>query len=877
MKHRSRVRGALFSASREDFAVFATATQTPSPGPSVLLCNLAYTAAFFSPVTRTLSKIDVENGALRLSPRRRRPDIRMSKRTSHQSPPRASKRAPKRASETAPERAQAGVPLLGPAAPSVEAQVKKLVKVISRSQLNYRELIDSLDHAVFTISLDGEIRVANRRFVEILGVSFPDLIGHRLDEFIATPTMAEVISGRAAFLEKGQWAGRISIQLKSDPRRRFYDCWLQALTDEDHVTSICGWVRDVTSQHESEIRFTELFESLREGIFFTTPEGILLDANPALVRMLGYESKEELKKLNFREIYADAAQRDALVHQVVHQGAVQDVEVVYSRKDGSHIHCLASGFAIRDTFGRTIRMQGTLVDITERIEIEARLHKEQEFVRRLVASFPDMIAVMDFEGRFNFVSPRVEDILGHPAQELVGKLLRDHIHRDDVPQLREAFEKLTSGRAANAQFEYRTKHVDGYWRTMRASASPLHDAAGKINGVVASARDVTDAKAAEKQNLQKEKLAAMGEMMSGVAHELNNPLTAILGVSDLMRERATDDATRRQTEIILKQARRAAVIVQNLLSYARPSALARKKMRPEEALQAAIDQQRAALSQKNISIELAPPPATLALEADPKLLHQVFVNLIVNAEQAITSQAERGALRVSVERADGKIAFVFADDGPGIAPENIGKIFDPFFTTKRPGGGTGLGLAICMAIVKEHGGTIEVQSTPGKGAEFRVWLPEFVEEISAPALAIRPAVAAPAGSEALRGHSVYVVDDEESIREIVQEGLSARGMTVEGASSSEEALPHLAAHGYDFVICDFNLPGLNGEEFFKRMQPGAGMPAPKFVFMSGALLDSGTLAHFAEKGASVLQKPFHIAALATLLTELLQPQTAAIK
>jgi len=801
----------------------------------------------------------------------------MSKRTSDQSPPRAANLTPTRAPESELRPAPRQTPLEGATAASTEAQFKKLVEVISRSQLNYRELIDSLDHAVFTISLEGEIRVANRRFVEILGVSFQDLIGHRLDEFIVAPTMAEALRGRDAFLQRGHWAGRMSIHLKNDPRLRAYDCWLQALTDDEQVTSVSGWVRDVTSQHESELRFTELFESLREGIFFTTPEGVLLDANPALVRMLGYANKDELKKLNFREIYADPAQRDTLVRQITYQGSVQDLEVVFRRKDGVHIHCLASGFAIRDTFGRTIRMQGTLVDITERMEIEARLHQEQEFVRRLVASFPDMIAVMDFEGRFTFVSPRVEDILGHAAQELVGKLLSEQIHRDDLPQLRDAFAKLTSGRAANALFEYRTRHADGSWRTMRASASPLYDAAGKINGVVASARDVTDAKAAEKQNLQKEKLAAMGEMMSGVAHELNNPLTAILGVSDLLRERAPDDATRRQTEIILKQARRAAVIVQNLLAYARPSALTRKKMRPEEALQAAIDQQRASLSQKNISIELAPAPGRLALEADPKLLHQVFVNLIVNAEQAITSRGERGALRISIEHADGKIGFVFADDGPGIAPENFGKIFDPFFTTKRPGGGTGLGLAICTAIIKEHGGSIEVQSAPGNGAEFRVWLPEFVEEISAPPLAVRPAIAAPAGSSALRGHSVYVVDDEESIREIVQEGLSARGMTVEGASSSEEALPHLAAHSYDFVLCDFNLPGMNGEEFFKRMQPRAGTPAPKFVFMSGALLDSGTMAHFAEKGASVLQKPFHIAALATLLTELLQPQTAALK
>ncbi|MFZ3217326.1 MAG: PAS domain S-box protein [Candidatus Acidiferrales bacterium] len=780
-------------------------------------------------------------------------------------------------SEQMPERAAEPAPGQCAAASSTEAQFKKLVDVISRSQLNYRELIDSLDHAVFTVSLEGEIRVANRRLAEILGVSFQDLIGHRLEEFVESPTLAEATRSLAVFLEKGHWAGRISLQLKCDPRRRFFDCWLQALTDDEQATAVSGWIRDVTSQHESEIRFTELFESLREGIFFTTPEGTLLDANPALVRMLGYDNKEELRKLNFRELYADGTQRDELVRQVVRQGSVQDVDVVYRRKDGTLIHCLASGFAIRDTFGRTIRMQGTLVDITERIEIEARLHQEEEFVRRLVASFPDMIAVMDFDGRFTFISPRVEDVLGHPARELVGKTLRDQVHRNELPQFLEAFDALTSGRAANAQFEYRTKHADGSWRTLRASASPLYDAAGKINGVVASARDVTDAKLAEKQNLQKEKLAAMGEMMSGVAHELNNPLTAILGVSDLLRERAADDATKRQVEIVLKQARRAAVIVQNLLSYSRPSALSLKKMRPEEALQPVIDQQRASLSQKNISIELIPPGTLPALEADPRLLQQVFVNLIVNAEQAITAQRERGALRASIEHADGKIIFVFADDGPGIAPENIGKIFDPFFTTKRPGGGTGLGLAISMAIVKEHGGTMEVQSNPGAGSEFRVILPAYVEEVSAPAPAVRPALPARTGSGALRGHSVYVVDDEESIREIVQEGLSARGMTVEGASSSEEALPHLAARAYDFVLCDFNLPGLNGEQFFERIHSPEGSAAPKFVFMTGALLDSSTMAHFTEKGAAVLQKPFHIAALASLLTELLQPQPAAVK
>lgn len=754
-----------------------------------------------------------------------------------------------------------------------EAQFKKLVEVISRSQLNYRELIDSLDHAVFTVSLDGEIRVANRRLSEILGVSFQDLIGHHLSEFVAEPCLADATQHLDGFLERGHWAGRIAVRLKNGTQKRFYDCWLQALREEDQAPSISGWVRDVTSQHESEIRFTELFESLREGIFFTTPEGKLLDANPALLRMLGYDDKEELQKLNFRELYADPSQRDTLVRQVVEHGAVQDVDVVYRRKDGTHLHCLASGFGVRDTFGRTIRMQGTLVDVTERIEIEARLHQEQEFVRRLVASFPEVIAVMDLDGRLTFVSPRIQDVLGRSAQDLIGRVLWAQIHRDDAAELAGAFRKLANGELAHAQLEYRTKHADGTWRMLRASASPLFDASGKINGVVASARDVTETRAAEKQQLQKEKLAAMGEMMAGVAHELNNPLTAILGISDLMRERAADDATRRQVEIVLKQARRAAGIVQNLLAFSRPSALASKKLRPEQVIKQVIDQQQASLRQKNVTIQLEAPEGLPAVDADPRLLQQVFVNLIVNAEQAISSRRDHGTLRIAVEAADGKIAFVFADDGPGISPENLAKIFDPFFTTKRPGGGTGLGLTICQAIVKEHGGTMAVQSTPEAGAEFRVILPAAKGDSATPPEAPKAQAGAPRVATVLQGRSVYVVDDEESIREIVQEGLSARGMKVEGASSSEEALPHLATHTYDFVLCDFNLPGLNGEQFFERMQASAtGGAAPKFVFMSGALLDPSTMASFGEKGAAVLQKPFHMSGLAALLTELLEPQ-----
>jgi PAS domain S-box-containing protein len=642
--------------------------------------------------------------------------------------------------------------------PRTGAQFQKLVEVISRSQMNYRELIDHLDHAVFTISLEGEIRVANRCLAEILGTSFKDLIGHTLSEFVAEPTLAQVRDSIPEFLKEGSWFGRVPAKLRKDGSTRIFDCWLQ-LQKDDEQTSVTGWARDVT----------------------------------------------------------------------------------------------------------------------ERIEIEHRLHQEQEFVRQLVASFPDMISVLDREGRVTFTSPRIKDVLGYPAEQLVGEEFGTAIHRDDLPAIKEMFRKLVTGETGSVLCEYRTLHRDGTWRILRASASPLFDSQHKISGVVASIRDVTEAKNTEKQLLQKEKMAAMGEMMSGVAHELNNPLTAIIGISDLLLEKATDESSKRQMGLVLKQARRAASIVQNLLSFARPSNLVSKRLRIEDVLRGVTTTQELVLKPKNIDIAVAIESPLPAVQGDSKLLQQVFLNVIANAEQAILAAKPSGKITITIKPQDGKVAVTILDDGPGIPAANLGKIFDPFFTTRRTAGGTGLGLTICAAIVKEHGGTIEVQSAAGSGAEFTVLLPAFEELLPGPATSApvqRPAVAPPAGRAQLQGHSVFVVDDEESIRELVQEGLSARGMIVEGAASSEEALTLLPQRTYDIVLCDYNLPGMNGDQFFEKLRAKNLAAKTKFVFMTGAMFEPSEMALFRDKGAFVLQKPFHIAALASMLIELLQPPAA---
>ena len=756
-----------------------------------------------------------------------------------------------------------------------EDQFKELVGVISRSQQNYRDLIDNLDQAVFTLSLEGEVRVANRRLAEILKVTFQDLIGHRLSEFLESPTLDEARKAFPAFAEKGQWEGRLPVRFKGETEVRYFHCWLQAIAEGSQITSIAGWGRDITVEQATEVRFSELFESLQEGLLLVRPDGKVLDANPALVRMLGFETKEELKAINFRELYKDPAQRDLLVGEIVAMGLVQDHELVLRRKDGKTIYCLTSGSAIRDVSGRVVQLQGTFVDITERIEMERQLRKEQEFVRRLVACFPDVIGVLDQGGKFTYVSQRVEDVFGCLPEEYIGKTLGTHAHPEDRDQLKALFDAIITGRETSGHLEYRAQRADGTWRTLRASAGPLVDDTGKISGVVASARDVTELKQVEQQMTQNERLASMGQMLAGAAHELNNPLTAILGVADLLRERARDDTMRRHVEMVLQQARRAATIVQNLLTFSRPSAQSVAKVDLAKTIQDALRIHGESLRRKKITVHFDASMDVLEVNGDQRTLTQAFANIIANAEQAIASVRDHGTLKVSVHRDSDKASVKFWDDGPGIQPENIEKVFNPFFTTKRPGGGPGLGLTISLAVIKEHGGTIGVQSEMDRGACFEVLLP-LASGTSCPAATSAGTMTEPnaLGTEALHGRSVLVVDDEESICEIVQEGLAARGMKVECAFSAEGALAQLANHAYDVILCDLNLPGIRGEELYEQLRARTGKLPTHFVFMTGDLLDAATAAKFRARGAQIFLKPFQVATLASTLAELLQRQSA---
>lgn len=784
------------------------------------------------------------------------------------------------------------------AAPSgTEEQLQKLVEIISRSQQGFRDLIDHLDQAVFTLTLEGEIRVANVRFAEIIGVPFSDLIGHNLSEFLADPSAPDIAKSVPDLLRAGSWFGRVPIRLKRTNETLYFDCYLHAAAESGRVVMVSGWARDVTALRDSELRSTELFESLHEGILFGTPDGEILDVNPALVRMLGYDSKEELKGRNLSDLYFDPAHRSALISEIDASGSVQDVEILLMRKGGKHIRCLGSARAIRNASGTLVRIQATLRDVTEQRLMEHELHKEREFGRRLIACFPDVIALLDTESRFTYVSESVRSVLGHPGSFFLGQRLGSNSEPEDRAKLDAMMTSLLSGASVRGQVEVQTPHSDGTRRSFRISAAPLLDEAGKITGIVTSGRDVTESNLQDRQLAEREKFTAMGQMLAGAAHELNNPLTAILGVSDLLTGSSHDELTKRQANLILKQARRAADIVQNLLAFSRPRSSGLLPLRIEDIIQHIILAQRAVFERKGIAIKVEATPGLPPVDADRKLLTQVFSNIIVNAEQAISAIRPSGTISITIASEGGRVCVTFENDGPPIPAENVGKVFDPFFTTKRPGGGSGLGLTICLAIVKDHGGTIEVDSPLSGGATFRVYLPAANHSGSegvpgkaptdAAALGLKqeqpdskpspPEVAKPKTSKiipALQGHSVAVVDDEESILEILQEGLSARGLDVAGFSKGEEALAHLGKNMCEVVLCDFNMPGMKGSELFERVRALHGDRAPRFVFMTGEFVESDAIAALRERGALTLQKPFHILAVADLLLTIFQPQAS---
>jgi two-component system NtrC family sensor kinase len=768
-------------------------------------------------------------------------------------------------------------------------QLDQLFSLISRSQQGYRDLIDTFDDYLFSVALDGKILAVNRSFADLVHCSFADVVGRQMDEFfevLESSDRPNLNQWLPIFLEKRRWTGVIRVRATHSGLTYYFDCVLHAIVRDEVVHGISGFARDVTRERENETHFTELFQTLREGVYLASADDRITEVNPALAQMLGFEGKEDLLQLDLASLYRNSTDRKEERAKLASIGFLRASEVTLRhRRDGHEVVALHTTAAIHDPSGKFVRYQGTFLDITGQREMQRRLHREEEFARRLMDSFPDLVVALDTDSRYTFASPQILDVLGYSPEELVGSKLGSRTDPQDRAAMEELFSDLISGRVSNGQIEYRTQHKNGEWRLFRASARPLHDETGHATGIIASARDITEQQRLQQQLIQSERLAAMGQMIAGVAHELNNPLTAILGVTELMRDQTQDETSRRQLDLAHRQARRAAHIVESLLVFSRPSTPRNTLLHLNDLLQRTLQLHEHSLRTNNIHVDFVLRPDLPTVLGDINQLTQVFLNLIVNAEQAVREVRGQGSLRIRLGVVGERVLITFQDDGIGIPRDALPRIFDPFFTTKRPGRGTGLGLSICMAIIREHNGDISAQPLPDGGSVFTLSLPVCTQPVVIAETRSAPAVATtrPVSKEEspLSGKRMLLVDDEESIRELVSESLRARNILVDAAASSEEGLDLAARHSYDVILCDLNLETESGspvsgfdlhDRIIEILKSRSSTP-PSFIFMTGDLVDLTITEHAGHQGNRLLQKPFRISELVSLLGELVAPAT----
>jgi two-component system cell cycle sensor histidine kinase/response regulator CckA len=463
-------------------------------------------------------------------------------------------------------------------------------------------------------------------------------------------------------------------------------------------------------------------------------------------------------------------------------------------------------------------------------------------------------------------NPHLKLIFGYPSEAPEAEIRPLDSDRFIDPQARVALlERLaTDGSVSDYLLRLRRADTTPVWVEFTARADP--PAADGTLRVEALVRDVSERKKLDDETrdiyhqlLQAEKMSALGQTISGVAHELNNPLATILSWAErLSQKSALDDSVRHGLETIFSESERAARIVRNLLTFARKRQTTRAMVDVNEVLRETLALRSYEQRISNISVVEALAAGLPKVFADGHQLQQVLLNLVINAEQAMLSTRGRGVLVVRTwhDPEQESVVLEINDDGPGIADDVQPKIFDPFFTTKEVGKGTGLGLTVAYAIVQEHGGRIRLESSPGAGASFYVELPLTGTRLSRPA-----ASAARTPTPVQAAASILVVEDETALANAVTDALADAGYVVARAADGEEALVEVNAHQFDLVICDLKMPRLDGKAFYHALADARPSLARRVIFVTGDVAGTDAEQFLVESGCRWLAKPFRLADL----------------
>lgn len=606
--------------------------------------------------------------------------------------------------------------------------------MIDKEIHKFAPILDALIDGIYMVDEDLNIEYMNKAMIK----EFSEGVGkkcyqvlHKKDELCPWCRAREVFAGRTV-----SWQHQIS---STD---RTYDLVEFPLRNSDGTASKVSIFKDITEkkQAEEKIRSTEedykrLFENVAVGVYISSKEGRFLDANKALLDMLGYKNKEEFLKIDIaKDLYLKPEDRGKFQEMIEKDGRVIDYEVLFKRKDGKAIPVLHTGHARYDQHGHVLGYEGINVDQSQRKQMEDELREAHDFLDKIIRSSPNAIIATDLRGNIIMWNRGAEEILGYKAEEVVGKMNIEKIYPENVA--RRVMEMMRSpeygglGRLRSYPIIYVRR--DGEIIEGNLSAAIIYDAQGREIASVGIFVDISERldmecqlRETQEKLLQSEKLAAMGRLTSQIAHELNNPLYGIMNTLELLKTEVPPDNKRRKIlDMALSETERLTELLRKMLSFSKPDEEERQITDVSQVLDEILLLVRKQLLENSIRISASLSGDLGKVYASRNQLRQVFLNMIANARDAMP---DGGTLAVKTMEREETIYVEVTDTGIGIREENLSKIFDAFFTTKDSVKDVGLGLSVCYGFIRDHGGDIRVSSKWGSGTTFTITLPKYQE------------------------------------------------------------------------------------------------------------------------------------------------------
>jgi two-component system cell cycle sensor histidine kinase/response regulator CckA len=565
---------------------------------------------------------------------------------------------------------------------------------------------------------------------------------------------------------------------------------------------------------ESEEKYRSILENIQDGYLEVDLAGNFTFVNDVVCRRLGY-SREELIGMNNRQYTDETAAKKTfqLFNRVYRTGEpVKSFEVEVIRKDGTSGIYELSVSLIRNLEGKPIGFRSISRDITERKRAEEALQKSEERYRTILESIEDGYYEVDLAGSFTFFNDSMCQIFGYPREELMGMNDRQYTDQETTRKLFQAFNEVYRTRKRSRVFDYEIIRKDGTKRHVETSISLQKDASGKPIGFRGIIRDITDRKRIEEQLFQAEKLRAVGEMASGVAHDFNNALASILGNTQLLLYTAQDEKLKETLKIIEKVAKDSGQTVRRLQDFTRkpvPQELFKVDINSiiKDSIEITKPKWKDEAQSRGIRIEMVSNLGEIPLASgNSSELREVITNMIFNAIEAMP---EGGRIEIRTFKKRRDVLIQISDTGIGIGEEEKRKIFEPFFTTK-PFTNTGLGLSMSYGIIKRFGGEIEVESKVGQGTTFRIILP-IGEDEKEEAVEPQPT------KKGIKAR-ILVIDDDEFVRSILSRTLAQADHQVTLAESGEKGVQLFQEGKFDIVLTDLGMPGVSGWEVCRMIK-----------------------------------------------------------